>query len=111
MMDKDPELKAMMVESIEMAKAINPDPETNPGQTLEQYYDFIEWSGKCMPWDVIKQPAGCTLFNKLDQSLCYAYFVFDQPLDKLKDKGYYYPSLGISPGNRSSRKPKDFTRK
>ena len=93
MMDEDPGLKAMMVESIEKAKAINPDPETNPGQTLEQYYDFIEWSGSCLPWEVIKQPAGRTLFNKLDQSLCYAYFVFDQPLDALKDKGYYYPSL------------------
>ena len=93
MMDEDPALKAMMVESIEKAKAINPDPETNPGQTLEQYYDFIEWSGKCMPWEVIGQPAGRTLFNRLDQSLCYAYFVFDQPLDELKDKGYYYPSL------------------
>lgn len=93
MLDEDPGLKAMMVESIEKAKAINPDPDTNPGQTLEQYYDFIEWSGKCLPWEVIKQPAGRTLFNKLDQSLCYAYFVFDQPLDELKDKGYYYPSL------------------
>ncbi len=93
MMDNDPGLKEMMVESIEKAKAINPDPETNPGQTLEQYYDFIEWSGKCLPWEVINQPAGRTLFNKLDQSLCYAYFVFDQPLDELKDKGYYYPSL------------------
>lgn len=93
MMDEDPALKAMMVESIEKAKSINPDPETNPGQTLEQYYDFIEWSGKCMPWEVIGQPAGRTLFNRLDQSLCYAYFVFDQPLDELKDKGYYYPSL------------------
>lgn len=93
MLDQDPELKAMMIESIEKAKAINPDPETNPGQTLEQYYDFIEWSGKCLPWEVINQPVGRTLFNKLDQSLCYAYFVFDQPLDELKDKGYYYPSL------------------
>lgn len=93
LMDDDPALKSMMVESIEKAKAINPDPETNPGQTLEQYYDFIEWSGKCMPWEVIGQPAGRTLFNRLDQSLCYAYFVFDQPLDELKEKGYYYPSL------------------
>lgn len=93
MMEKDPALKSMMVKSIEKAKAINPSLDTNPGQSLEQYYDFIEWSATCMPWDVIKQPAGRTIYNRLDQGLCYAYFVFDQPLDELKDKGYYYPSL------------------
>ena len=93
MMEHDPELKAMMIKSIEKAKAINPSLETNPGQSLRQYYDFIEWSATCMPWDVIKQPAGRTIFNRIDQGLCYAYFVMDMPLEELKDKGYYYPSL------------------
>jgi len=93
MVEGTPELKQMLEESIEKAKAINPDKATNPGQSLEEYYDFIEWSGKCMPWDVIEQPAGRTLYNRMDQGICYAYFVFDQPLKSLENKGYYYPSL------------------
>lgn len=93
MVEGDAELKAMVEESIEKAKITNPDKTTNPGQSLEEYYDFIEWSSKCMPWEVIGQPEGRTLYNRIDQGICYAYFVFDQTLPQLEGKGYYYPTL------------------
>lgn len=93
MVESDPQLKAMVIKSIAKAKAINPDPATNPGQSLEDYYKFIDWSEKCMPFEIVKEPTGSSLYNRIDQGVCYCYFVFDQPLDELKGKGYYYNSL------------------
>ena len=48
--DHNPEIKRLLIKSIEKARKINPDPSTNPAQTLEQYYDFIDWAAKAMPW-------------------------------------------------------------
>lgn len=48
-LDANPLAKSLLQKSIEKAKAINPDPDTNPAQTLEQYYDYLDWSTKCMP--------------------------------------------------------------
>ncbi len=36
----DPELKRLLVASIERARQVNPDRSTNPAQSLEQYYEF-----------------------------------------------------------------------
>ena len=52
MLDEDPELKAMMEESIAIASVYNPDQNTNPVQSLETYYDFLDWSATCMPWSI-----------------------------------------------------------
>lgn len=40
LVEHDAELKHLLVNSIEKARKTNPDPTTNPAQTLEQYYDF-----------------------------------------------------------------------
>lgn len=93
-LDKMPDKKDMLEKAIEKAKAINPDPDTNPAQTLEQYYDYLDWSAKCMPWSIIPQPVGRTLYDKIDQSVDYFYFILDMPLDELKgDADLYYPTL------------------
>ena len=93
-LEQDSVAKALLVKSIEIAKGINPDPETNPAQSLEQYYDYLDWSTKCLPWSVIPQAAGRTLYDKIDQSVDYFYFVLDIPLDELKDReDLYYPSI------------------
>lgn len=95
MMDHNPELKALLVKSIEKAKAINPDKESNPAQNLEEYYKFLDWASKAMPWNIL--PSAETkypkLYERIDQSLDYFYFVLDQPLEELEGKGYYHNSL------------------
>ncbi len=93
LLEADPELESLVVRSIEKARAINPDPDTNPGQTLGEFCAFLDWASTCMPWDIIRQPVGRSLYNRLDQGICYSYFIFDQPLEELEGKGYYYPSL------------------
>ena len=44
LLDNNPELKSMLVSSIEKANEINPDRYTNPAQNLEEYYEFVTWA-------------------------------------------------------------------
>ena len=88
------DLKRMLVQSIKQAKQINSDRETNPAQTLEEYYDFIDWAATAMPFNILPSAGRHPkLYESIDQSLDYFYFVIDQPLDELKGKGHYYNSL------------------
>ena len=93
MVNNNSELKSLLTESIELCRKQNPDKESNPVQSLSDYYDLVEWSIKCMPWEIFPQPAGRDLFNRIDQSLNYFYWLVDQDLYALKDKDYYHPSL------------------
>lgn len=92
-LDEAPETKALLVKAIEIAKAQNPDHDTNPAQTLDEYYDYLDWSATCMPWSIIPQPVGRTLYDKIDQSIDYFYYILDIPLEELKDLDLYYPTL------------------
>src|SRR5690349_17423084 len=40
MVDTNPELKSLLIASIEKAKQVNPDTNTNPLQSLDKYYEF-----------------------------------------------------------------------
>lgn len=91
--ESDRQIKALLEKSIVQAKEQNPDKLTNPAQTLEEYYDFIDWATTAMPWGVISQPEGTDLFTRIDQSLNYLFFINDQPLEELEGKGLYNNSL------------------
>lgn len=86
-------LKELLEKSIEKAKEINPDKVTNPAQSLEEYYEFLDWAAKPMPWNIIKDAEYPTIFESVDQGLDYFYFILDQPLEELEEKGYYFNSL------------------
>ena len=51
----NPELKRLLIASIERAKQVNPDPLTNPAQSLEQYYDFVSWAERAIPGSLLKK--------------------------------------------------------
>ncbi len=93
MMDHNAELKKMLVDSIESAKKQNPDRVMNPAQSLEEYYAFIDWAIKAMPWSILQNVSYSSLYDQIDQSLIYFYYINDQPLAALKNKGYYNNSL------------------
>lgn len=93
MVEHNAELKKMLIESIAQAKKINPDKVTNPAQTLEEYYTFIDWAAKALPWSILPDPQYTKLYDQIDQSLDYFYFINDQPLPVLKNNGYYNNSL------------------
>lgn len=93
LVESTPQLKSLLIKAIDKAKQINPDRATNPAQTLDEYYDFIEWSTTAMPWCVLQQSDGTSLFDKIDQSLDYFYFINDVPLDELDGQGLYNNSI------------------
>ena len=92
-LESDPELMALMEQSIAAAAKINPDPATNPVRSVDELYDFIDWAVTCMPWNVLTDASYPTLYGHIDQGVCYFWFLIDQPLPALEGKGYYYPTL------------------
>lgn len=93
MLDNDASLKRLVEKDLALGKAINPDKNYNPAQDLESLYDFIDWSTTCMPWECLGKNNYESIYRRIDQSTGYFWFIFDQPLDELKGKGYYYPTL------------------
>ncbi|WP_408070272.1 phosphatidylserine decarboxylase [Butyrivibrio sp. JL13D10] len=92
-LERDPSLMAMMEKSIKKAYEINPDPDTNPVSSIEKMYSFIDWNVKALPWNLLDCDDYPTLYDHIDQSVDYLWFLFDQPLEELEGKGYYYPTL------------------
>jgi phosphatidylserine decarboxylase precursor len=90
---KNTETRSLMEEALYKASLQNPDRETNPAFTLEEFYDVIDWGVRCMPWNLLQSRRFTTLSSQIDQSINYFWFVFGQPLDALKDKDYYLPNL------------------
>ena len=92
-LDQDPQLMNMMKKSIAKAHEINLDPDTNPVSSVEEFYDFLDWGVKCVPWFVLKNADYPTIYDRIDQGVDYIWFLLDQPLEELEGKGYYYPTL------------------
>ena len=93
LLEAEPELKELMQESIRIASVNNPDKKTNPVRSLDDYYDFLDWSATCMPWNILDGQDDSDLYRSIDQSLDYFYYLLDQPLPELAGRGYYYPCL------------------
>ncbi|WP_424961111.1 phosphatidylserine decarboxylase [Ekhidna sp.] len=93
LLERDPELKSMLELSLAKAKAINPDPNTNPAQNLEEYFQFVSWAETTMPWALLKKEEYPEIFDNIFQGLCAFYFLIDQPLPELEDKGLVNNSL------------------
>ena len=63
MVEHNPEIKGMLLRSIDMAKKRNPDKITNPAQTLEEYYTFVDWAAKAMPWTILRNTPYSSLYE------------------------------------------------
>ena len=93
LLDNDPSLKAMLESSIAKAKAINPDRNTNPAQTLEEYYEFVTWAETTMPWAILKKEEYPEIFDNIFEGFLAFYSLIDQPLPELQGKGLVNNSL------------------
>ncbi len=93
MAEHSPEIKALLEKAISQAHAANPNPDTNPVDSLESYYAFVDRVVRGMPWEI--EPAGNhdSLYDQIDQSMGCLYFIADQPLEELSGYGYYHNSL------------------
>lgn len=93
LLESDPELKSLLQSSLEKAKEINPDRNTNPAQNLEEYYRFVTWTETSVPWAVIKKEEYPEIFDNIFQGICTFYFLIDQPLPELENKDLVNNSL------------------
>ena len=95
--DESTEVRQLLQHSISQAAAVNPDRNYNPAQTLDEFFNFIDRNVRCLPWDVMIHPSptayGKSLYGRTDQGIGYFWFVVDQPLDELKNRGYFYPTV------------------
>ncbi len=92
LLKKHPNVKAMLELSIAEAKKANPDAKTNPVQDLNGYYSYIDSASELIPSEVLDHPKHL-LREQIMQSLCYYYFLIDQPLAELEGKGLYRNSI------------------
>ncbi len=93
MIDHNEEVKELLETAISQARELNPDTDTNPVIDLESYYSFIDRISLSLPWEISPSQHYDGLYEKIDQGMGCLYFIIDQPLEKLEDKGYYHNSL------------------
>jgi len=95
--NENAEVKRLLEHAIAQAATVNPDRNYNPAQTLDEFYDFVDRNVRCLPWDVMPTASptayGQSLYGRTDQGIGYFWFVVDQPLEELKGRGYYYPTV------------------
>lgn len=96
LLEERPEIGGMLAESLEKAKKINPDIATNPAQDLESYYTYLDSASQLIPQQVLDVPA-VLIRDQILQSICYFYFLIDQPLVELEDQGYFKNSIQYYP--------------
>jgi len=96
LLEKNPEIKDMLNESIMEAKKINPKKLTNPVQSIEEYYNFIDEFSQLIPQQIIENPKNL-VFDQILQSLCYFYFLVDQPIKQLDNKNLFKNNLQYYP--------------
>ena len=93
LVEEDKELEHLLKKAVLQAKEANPDPMTNPVDSLESYYAFIDRAVQAMPWEIHPEGVFTSLYDRIDQSMGCLYYISEQPLDELSDKGYYHNSL------------------
>ena len=93
----DEYLRQLAEQSLVQAAKHNPHLQTNPVRTLEDWFVYLERFLHRMPWQTMDIGEDASFFRRIDQNIGYFYYLLDQPLDALKDRGYWYPSLQYEP--------------
>ena len=74
-----PDIKGYLEASLAEAKKLNPDTHTNPAQDLESYLTYIDSASKLIPQQILNNPPDL-IRDQILQSICYFYFLVDQPI-------------------------------
>ena len=82
LLDCDERLKRLVEQSICFAAEENPDPVKNPVRSLEQFYDFIDFTQTVMPWAYLPEECFENFVTKTDQSCLYIYYLLDRPFTR-----------------------------
>jgi len=103
LLEADPELAALLEHSILLAAKANPDPVTNPVQTLDRFLSFLDHAATALPWQIAPwaEERYSKLYDQIDQSLAYLYYILDQPLPELEGTHPYNNTLQYAEPIRS----------
>ena len=93
----DADISHLAEQSLAQAAIANPHLRTNPVRTLDDWFAYLERFLHRMPWQTMDIGEDASFFRRIDQNIGYFYYLIDQPLDALKDRGYWYPSLQYEP--------------
>jgi phosphatidylserine decarboxylase len=93
LIENNPEIGTLLEASIAKAKEVNPDPEMNPVQSLEDYYAYIDRASLSLPQDMIECSPDLSMRDRMLQGICYHYFLVSQPLSELENMGLFSNSL------------------
>lgn len=96
LLKRNPDIEALLVQSIQKAVETNPDRTTNPITSLDAYYRFIDQYSGLLP-NFLFDTAHTITRNDISNGIALFYFVVDQPLDALRGKGFYRPVLQYYP--------------
>ena len=91
------DLRHLLELSLAQAAIANLHRETNPVRTVDEWCAYVERFAHSMPWQGMDIGEDASFFRRIDQNIGYFYFLLDQPLEALKDRGYIYPSLQYEP--------------
>lgn len=86
------DVKTLLEKSIAQAGNVNSDPKTNPVRDLSDYIKFVDRSSRLIPRDVLEDPSNLVR-EQILQSICYFYFLIDQPLADLDGKDQYNSTI------------------
>ncbi|WP_296705192.1 phosphatidylserine decarboxylase [Algoriphagus sp.] len=96
LLNTNPEVNDLLRSSIEHARRVNPDPKTNPVQSLDHYFDFVSRTENGMPWSLYEKKDSIEVYSDISKSLRYFYFLINQPLPELEGKGLYDNTIQYS---------------
>ncbi|MGM0440673.1 MAG: phosphatidylserine decarboxylase [Chlamydiota bacterium] len=96
LVEGDDTMRHLLESSLAQAKEVNPSEDTNPAQRLAEYYYFIDRVVDIIPTNLLEQP-GKLARDRIEQSILYFYFLIDQPLPELENKGLYKNTLQYYP--------------
>ena len=103
LLDATPNLRALLEKSLALAAEANPHPDTNPVRTVENFLTYLDWASRALPWQISPwaETSYSSLYDQIDQSLAYFYFLLDQPLDELAGTHPYNNTLQYAEPIRS----------
>lgn len=93
LLESDPQVMEMLAASIAQANQVNPDKNSNPVQSVDDYLDFVAWAETAMPWSLLYQKDYPDIYDDTFQSLVYFHFLVDQSLPQLEGRGLVNNSL------------------
>jgi len=73
--DTNSVLRQRMEARLKANQTLNPDRVTNPVQSMEELYEWLQHFLTCLPWDGLNLP-NRSVFRRIDQSIGYAYYLF-----------------------------------